>query len=37
LGHADERITEEHYNRANSVHASNVLADLVAEFAEATE
>jgi integrase len=30
LGHADERITEEHYNRASSVHAANVLAEIIA-------
>jgi integrase len=30
LGHADERITEEHYNRASSVHAANVLSEIIA-------
>jgi integrase len=29
LGHADERITEEHYNRASSVHAANVLSNII--------
>ena len=32
LGHADARITEEHYNRASSVHATNVLSDMIAEL-----
>jgi integrase len=32
LGHADERITEEHYNRASSVHAANVLSDIIANL-----
>jgi integrase len=30
LGHADERITEEHYNRASSVQAANVLSEIIA-------
>jgi integrase len=32
LGHSDERITEEHYNLAGSVHAAKVLADIIAEI-----
>ena len=29
LGHRDERITEEHYNRARSLHAAAILADII--------
>jgi site-specific recombinase XerD len=29
LGHRDERITEEHYNRACSFHAGAILADII--------
>ena len=29
LGHRDQRITEEHYNRARSLHASAILSDII--------
>jgi site-specific recombinase XerD len=29
LGHRDERITEEHYNRACSLHASAILSEII--------
>jgi integrase len=29
LGHRDKRIAEEHYNRARSIHAAAILADLI--------
>jgi integrase len=29
LGHRDERITEEHYNRARSLHASAILSEII--------
>jgi integrase len=29
LGHRDERITEEHYNRARSLHAAAILAEII--------
>ena len=29
LGHTDPRVTEEHYNRASSVSASKVYADII--------
>jgi integrase len=29
LGHRDERITEEHYNRARSLHASAALSEII--------
>ncbi len=29
LGHRDKRITEEHYNRARSLHAAAILADII--------
>jgi hypothetical protein len=29
LGHCDERITEEHYNRARGLHAAAILADII--------
>jgi len=29
MGHRDKRINEEHYNRARSLHASAVLADII--------
>jgi integrase len=32
LGHSDVRITEEHYNRASSVHAANVLAEIITDL-----
>jgi integrase len=33
LGHSDPRITEEHYNRASSVHAASAYAALVDDLA----
>jgi integrase len=32
LGHRDERVTEEHYNRAGSLHAGTTLAGIVANY-----
>jgi integrase len=32
LGHSDPRITEEHYNRAGSVHAAMIYSDIVNEI-----
>jgi integrase len=29
MGHRDKRITEEHYNRARSLHAAAILADII--------
>jgi integrase len=29
LGHTDPRVTEEHYNRATSVSASKIYADII--------
>src|SRR5262245_27223661 len=29
LGHRDERITEEHYNRARSLHVSSILSEII--------
>jgi len=29
LGHRDKRITEEHYNRARSLHAAAILSDII--------
>src|SRR5215471_2300115 len=29
MGHRDKRITEEHYNRARSLHAGAILADII--------
>ena len=29
LGHTDPRVTEEHYNRASSVSASKIYADII--------
>ena len=34
LGHRDERVTEEHYNRAGSLHAGALLASIVAGYRE---
>jgi integrase len=32
LNHRDPRVTEEHYNRAGSVSASNAYAEITATF-----
>ena len=32
LGHTDPRITEEHYNRAGSVHAALIYSEIVSEL-----
>ena len=32
LGHTDPRVTEEHYNRATSMSAARVYADLVEDL-----
>ena len=32
LGHTDPRVTEEHYNRASSVSASKIYAEIVSTF-----
>ena len=37
LGHRDERITEEHYNRARSLHAAAILADIIEAYKQAAE
>ena len=36
LGHRDERITEEHYNRARSLHASAILSEIIEVCANQT-
>ena len=37
LGHRDERITEEHYNRARSLHAAAILADIIEAYKQAAD
>jgi integrase len=32
LNHTDPRVTEEHYNRASSVSASKIYADIINSF-----
>jgi integrase len=32
LGHIDPRVTEEHYNRASSVSASKIYAEILSSF-----
>jgi integrase len=32
LNHTDPRVTEEHYNRATSIGASRIYADIISSF-----
>jgi hypothetical protein len=32
LNHTDPRVTEEHYNRASSVSASKIYAEMINSF-----
>jgi len=32
LGHTDPRVTEEHYNRATSIEAAKIYAEIVVQY-----